>query len=98
MYTSQKREHVNAFASRLLGVDSETLLRDQECIVSGTGRIAFRTTRRVEVAPGSAAGALPRGDHFVRVAELVWLQEGPPPHPLPPQEGRERDATKSRFY
>ena len=26
MYTSQKREHVNAFASRLLGVDSETLL------------------------------------------------------------------------
>ena len=34
MYTSQKREHVNAFASRLLGVDSETLLRDQECIAS----------------------------------------------------------------
>ena len=50
MYTSQKREHVNAFASRLLLVDSETLLRDQECIASGTGRIAFRTTRRVEVA------------------------------------------------
>ena len=26
MYTSQKREHVNAFASRLLGVDSETFV------------------------------------------------------------------------
>ena len=50
MYTSQKREHVNAFASRLLGVDSETLLRDQECKATGTGRIAFRTTRRVEAA------------------------------------------------
>ena len=25
MYTSQEREHVNAFASRLLGVDSDIL-------------------------------------------------------------------------
>ena len=31
MYTSQKREHVNAFASRLLGVDSETLLTSVFC-------------------------------------------------------------------
>ena len=50
MYTSKKRGHVNAFASRLLRVDSETLLRDQECNATGTDRIAFRTTRRLEVA------------------------------------------------
>ena len=31
MYTSSKRQHVNAFASRLSGVVSETLLRDQIC-------------------------------------------------------------------
>ena len=50
MYTSKKRGHVNAFASRLLRVDSKTLLRDQECNATGTDRIAFRTTRRLEVA------------------------------------------------
>ena len=47
MYTSEKRQHVNAFASRLLRVVHETEQRDQECKDEG------RTNRDINnIEPG----------------------------------------------
>ena len=47
MYTSQKREHVNAFASRLLGVDSTGLM---------ASAIRQRSLRRGGTLAGEASG------------------------------------------
>ena len=51
MYTSSKRGYVNAFASRLLRVVSETLLRDQVCKDQGLSNRSINNTRPLEVAP-----------------------------------------------
>ena len=50
MYASSKRGYVYAFASRLLRVVSETLLRDQVCKDQGLSNRSINNTRPLEVA------------------------------------------------